>query len=165
MVWRFTMTLAKLILGLRALEEGDLAPAAVDRQALEIAVDVVAADHVEDQVDALAAGLSLDHFDEVLGLIIDRNGRAQLSAFRAFIGGPGGCENARAEAAGELDGGGADAARSAMHQKVSPACRRPRSNTLVQTVKKVSGRAAASIIASLPGIGRHCGAGATQYSA
>ena len=43
--------------------------------------------------------------------------------------------------------------------------RRPRWNTFVQTVKNVSGIAAA-VTTSMPrGTGRHCGAGATQYSA
>jgi hypothetical protein len=48
---------------------------------------------------------------------------------------------------------------------VSPACRRPRSNTLLQTVKKVSGRLAASTSLRPWGTGRHCATGATQYSA
>ncbi len=47
----------------------------------------------------------------------------------------------------------------------SPRASRPRSNTLVQTVKKVSGMPAASITLTDRGIGRHCGAGAAQYSA
>jgi hypothetical protein len=46
-----------------------------------------------------------------------------------------------------------------------PACSRPRSNTFVQTVKNVSGMAAAAIRSSPLGTGRHCGAGAAQYSA
>src|SRR5436190_9804804 len=47
----------------------------------------------------------------------------------------------------------------------SPAARRPRSNTLVHTVKNVSGMAAAATRSRPRGTGRHCGAGATQYSA
>ena len=49
--------------------------------------------------------------------------------------------------------------------RTSPACRRPRSKTFVHTVKTVSGRAAASARSRPPGMGRHCTAGATQYSA
>ena len=50
-------------------------------------------------------------------------------------------------------------------RKLSPGRRRPRSKTLVQTVKKVSGTAPASTIDRPSGTGRTCGPGATQYSA
>src|SRR5690606_39761108 len=49
--------------------------------------------------------------------------------------------------------------------KVSSPDNAPRSNTLVQTVKKVSGSAAASTSLKPSGIGRQLPAGATQYSA
>ena len=49
--------------------------------------------------------------------------------------------------------------------RLSPGCNWPRSNTLLQTVKKVSGRAAASTIERPAGTGRHCAAGAVQNSA
>ena len=48
---------------------------------------------------------------------------------------------------------------------VSPACRPPRWKTLDHTVKKVSGRPAASTSLHPAGTGRHCATGATQYSA
>ena len=44
-------------------------------------------------------------------------------------------------------------------RKASPAARRPWSKTLTQTVKKVSGRAAASMGDRLPGIGSTWGSG------
>jgi len=47
--------------------------------------------------------------------------------------------------------------------RVSPRCRRERSNTFSQTVKKVSGSAAASSKLSCAGTGRHCTAGAATY--
>src|ERR1035437_2278172 len=50
-------------------------------------------------------------------------------------------------------------------RKMSPCVRRARSKTFTQTVKKVSGSEAASTRDSPLGIGRHCGAGAVQYSA
>ena len=50
-------------------------------------------------------------------------------------------------------------------RKTSPACSRPRSNTLIHTVKKVSGRDAASMSESPAGTGRHCSTGATHQSA
>jgi hypothetical protein len=49
--------------------------------------------------------------------------------------------------------------------KVSPAASFPRSNTLCQTVKNVSGIAAASIIERLAGTGSTWLAKARQYSA
>lgn len=48
---------------------------------------------------------------------------------------------------------------------VSPFCRRPRSNTLLQTVKNVSGKEAASASDKPWGTGRHCATGATHSSA
>ena len=50
-------------------------------------------------------------------------------------------------------------------RKLSPDLRAARSKTLLQTVKKVSGSDAASTSVMPFGIGRHCGAGAVQYSA
>ena len=47
----------------------------------------------------------------------------------------------------------------------SPAASRPRSNTLFQTVKKVSGTAAALIMSRPAGIGSAIGSSARQYSA
>ena len=49
--------------------------------------------------------------------------------------------------------------------RVSPGCSRARSNTLLQTVKKVSGRLAASTSLRPCGHRQALGAGATQYSA
>ena len=45
---------------------------------------------------------------------------------------------------------------------VSPGCRRARSKTFDQTVKKVSGRLAASTSLRFAGLGRHWPTGATQ---
>src|ERR1043165_4158484 len=50
-------------------------------------------------------------------------------------------------------------------RKLSPERNFPRSNTLLQTVKNVSGSDAASTNESPRGTGRHCTAGAVQYSA
>ena len=49
--------------------------------------------------------------------------------------------------------------------RLSPGARRARSNTLLQTVKNVSGSDAASTGERPLGMGRHCGTGAVQYSA
>ena len=50
-------------------------------------------------------------------------------------------------------------------RKVSPLARRPRSKTLVQTAKKVYGRAAAATAEKPDGMGSACGSGTMQYSA
>src|SRR2546422_7360968 len=50
-------------------------------------------------------------------------------------------------------------------RKDSPGLIPARSKTLLHTVKKVSGKDAASTGDMPFGIGRHCGAGAVQYSA
>ena len=49
--------------------------------------------------------------------------------------------------------------------RLSPGCRRAIVKTFCQTVKKVSGRLAASTIDRPAGTGRHWPAGATQSSA
>jgi hypothetical protein len=94
--------------------------------------------------------------------------RAAPSAWQAatFSGEPAVAKHRGAEGVGELDRRGADAAGAAMHQqRLARLPSRARSKTLVQTVKKVSGMAPASIIDRPLGTGRHCGAGAVQYSA
>ena len=59
----------------------------------------------------------------------------------------GGGEDPGAAGAGELDRGGADARGAAVHEEALAGARgRPRTKTFVQTVKKVSGSAAASVM-------------------
>ena len=65
--------------------EGDRDVAAVVGQAVQVARDIVAADHVEHHRDALALGPALDRVDEVGRPIIDRMGRAQLDRRGAFL--------------------------------------------------------------------------------
>ena len=102
---------------LRARLEGDLHDASVDGGGLVVALDVVAADHVEDDVGALAVGRRLGGGDEILGLVVDGDVGAELAAGRAFLGRAGGGDHARAERLGELDRGGADAGGAAMDQQ------------------------------------------------
>ena len=63
---------------LRARLEGDVDQAAVVGERADVALDVVAADDVEDDVDAAAFGLRLDDLDEVLGLVVDGARRPEL---------------------------------------------------------------------------------------
>ena len=117
---------------------------AFDRQRREIARDVVAADDVENQVDAAAAGQLLDDVDEILGAVVDRALGAELFAGAAFLVRAGGREHPRA-ARRRQAGSPSCRCRSSRRGRapISPACSRPRSNTFVQTVKNVSGIAAA----------------------
>ncbi len=105
--------------------------------------------------DPLGRSSALIIGDEILGLVIDGDVGAELAADLAFFRGAG---------------GGEDAARPMpwpawmatvpmpdlppWTRKVSPAFSPPRSNTLCQTVKNVSGSAAASTIDSPCGTGR-----------
>ena len=66
--------------------ECDLHDAALDRRRFVIARDVVAADHVEDNVGALVAGRGFGGGDEVLGLIVNGDVGAELAAGLAFLG-------------------------------------------------------------------------------
>ena len=88
----------------------------------DVARDVVAADHVEDEVGALAAGRLLHRLDEVLVAVVDRPVGAELVAGRALFGACRRWRRPCAEGLGELDGGGADAAGAAVDQEAS---RRP----------------------------------------
>ena len=68
------------ILDLGALQKGDLDEAAVGRQSRDIFLQIGAADHVEDHVRALFAGLRLHFGDEILLAVIDRYIGPELSA-------------------------------------------------------------------------------------
>jgi hypothetical protein len=136
----------------------------------EFARQVRRADHVEDHVDAAVVRQRLDDLDEILGLVVDRTLGAERLACPAFVRRAGRREHAETERMRDLDGRHADPARAALHQQrfcspPSPAPSSARSNTLLHTVKNVSGNDAASMSVRPPGTGRHCGSGATAYSA
>ena len=118
-VWvsRFSMMRVKFTLALAPPRKRDLDDAAFDRGGLVVSLDVVAADHVENDVRAGATGRSLGLGDEILGLVVDRAVGAELQAGVAFLLRAGGDDHLRAERLGELNGGGADAGRAAMDQQ------------------------------------------------
>ena len=118
---------------------------ALEGQALEVLLDVVAADHVEHDVDAALARDARDFGDEVLRPVVDRVVGAHRAAERRLVVAAGGREHRRRRAR--------CASWIAVRpmppvppwiSTMSPAARRPRSNRLFQTVKKFSGRLAAS---------------------
>jgi hypothetical protein len=133
-----------------------------DCQRSEIAGNVVAADDIEDQVDAAARSHLLDDLDEIFGAIVDRALGAELLAGATLLVRTS-CRKTREPRATAswiavvpmpLD--------PPWNNADSPARSFPRSKTFVQTVKNVSGMAAA-VTTSMPfGIGRHWTAGAVQ---
>ena len=117
-VCRFIMSGSRLISAVLALQERDLHQPPLQGEDLEVAQDVVAADHVEDHVDAAPSGC-LGHVlrRKSSVAIVDRDLGAEPSAGRALLGAAGGGEHARAERLGQLDRRGADAAGAAMDQE------------------------------------------------
>ena len=84
---------------------------------IEVARHVLAADHVENHVDAAAAGQIADRGHEIGLAIVDRALGAEPLARRALLRRAGGREDARAERARQLDRRRADAARSAVDER------------------------------------------------
>ena len=108
---------AEIDVAMRAALESDLHDAPFDGGCLVVALDIVAADHVEDDVGAAAVGRLLGRGDEIFGLVVDGDVGAELAAGRAFFRRAGGGDDAGAESLGELDRGGADARGAAVHEQ------------------------------------------------
>ena len=119
--------------------EGDLHDAAFDRGGFVIALDVVAADHVEDHVGAFAGGRGLGHGDEVFGLVIDRDIGAELAAASHLSGEPAVVMTFAPKAFASWIAVVPIPEVPPCTSNVSPLFSAPRSNTLCQTVKNVSG--------------------------
>jgi hypothetical protein len=88
---------------------------------------------------------------------------AQRQAGRALLVAAGRDDHGRPQGLGQLDGRHADAA-AALHQQGLARLQAPAVEHVLQTVKKVSGRLAASI-AQPAGTGRHWASGTTHSSA
>ena len=129
-----------------AAQERDDDEPAFEREAFQVLLDVVAADHVEHDVDAALAGDARDLGDEILRAVIDRmrgaHRRDRTSSCRR-------CRRSTITVAPKCRA--IWIAVSPMPlvppwiSTVSPRRSRPRSTRLFQTVKNVSGRLAASI--------------------
>ena len=100
-----------------AFEEGDLYQSAFNGEGFDVAGDVVAADHVEDDVDAVAVGGLLEHLDEVFFVVVDYPVRTGTPAGIGFFAAADRRVDTGAELLGELDGGQADAAGAAVYQE------------------------------------------------
>src|SRR5207245_3552162 len=103
--------------GLGRAQERDLHDATLDGRSLVVALDIVAAHHVEDEVGALAAGGLLGGGHEVLALVVDGEIGAELAAGLAFLARAGGRDYARPDRLGDLDRRGADTGRPAVQQQ------------------------------------------------
>ena len=108
-----------------ALHERDLHQSPFECQALQVLRHVVAADHVENHVDAAFRCDPRDLGFKILRPVIDRMIGAHFPAERNFVGIACGREYGGAESFRQLDRGESDAARSAMHEKCL-ALREPR---------------------------------------
>src|ERR1700761_2841661 len=108
---------AEIRLHFRATHEGDEAQAPFMSQELDLARDVVAADHVEDCIDTASAGGFLADGDKVLGAVVDRDVGTEVAAGRALFVRAGGGKHLAAPGFRELDRGDADTAGTALDQK------------------------------------------------
>ncbi len=88
---------------LGAALEGDLHDPPVYRCGLVIPRDIVASNHVQDNVGPMVLGYLFHHLDEVLFLVIDGAGRAEFFAGGAFLRATGRHDNPCAECHGKLD--------------------------------------------------------------
>src|SRR5215469_3859981 len=107
-------------LDLAAAHQRDKTEPALMRQQVELPRDVVAADHVEDCIDTTAVGEFLAHLYEILRAVVDRDIGAIVEASPAFLVRARSCQYPGPEAFGELDGGDANAARSALDEEHLP---------------------------------------------
>ena len=103
-------------LGLHAVERRDFHQPPFERERVDVARKVVAADHVQHDVDAASRGQLADHGDKVGLAVVDGALGAEPLARRALLGRPGGREYSRPARLRQLNRGRADAARPAVHQ-------------------------------------------------
>ena len=95
--------------GLRTAEECDLDDPPFNGRGVVVALDIVAADHVEDDLRPLSAGEGLDLGDEVFGFVVNGAIGAELDAGGGFFRRADGDDHLGAKGLGELDRHGADA--------------------------------------------------------
>ena len=103
--------------GLHPALYGDRHVAAVLGQALDLAGDVAAGHHVQNDVDAGALGEGLGQRRKILRAVVDRVVGAQLQAGLALVVAAGGGNDGGAQGLGHLDGRDTNAAGAALHQQ------------------------------------------------
>src|SRR5260370_29347180 len=103
------------------LHQRDKAQPTLARQQIELRWNVVAPDHVEDRINAAAAGELLANLHKILDAVIDRNICAVIEARPAFLVGAGGGQYLGAAGLRALDRGNADAPPPALpHEDLAP---------------------------------------------
>src|SRR3984957_11604468 len=100
--------------GGHALLERDIDEATAVRKGAEIPLDIISADHVENDIDSAPTRTLLDGAHEVLAAVVDRALRSQFLACRAFFRTACRYEDRVTERRAELNRRGADAAGAAM---------------------------------------------------
>jgi hypothetical protein len=101
---------------LGAAQQANLYQTAIHRQRMKVAIEVVAAQDVEDQIDAAAISRCLDGRNEVFCSIVDRALGAEAFAGTAFFFRSGCYQHVSAARGSKLNGRRADTARPAMKQ-------------------------------------------------
>src|SRR5215469_14268421 len=101
----FALDQAEIGLDPGSLHQRDKAKPALACEQFELRRDVVAADHVEDRVDATAIGEFSADLQEILGAIVDRDVGAVIEAGTAFLVAARGRQYFGAKRLGELDRG------------------------------------------------------------
>ena len=107
----------KINVRLGSAEKRDLDDAALDRGRVVIAFDVIAADHIENDIGAGAIGRILCLSDKIVGLVIDGAVGAELEAGVGLLLRSDGDDHFCAKGFRKLDRHGADAGRAAMDQE------------------------------------------------
>src|SRR5882762_3922488 len=102
---------------LAAAQEGDDDDAAVVGEALQLAVDVVAPDHIEDHIDTLAAGRFLHRGDEILGPVVYGAVGAELHTGRALLRAARSREHLVTEGFHDLNRGDPDSGGPSLHEE------------------------------------------------
>src|SRR6516165_967708 len=155
---------AEIGLDLAAAHQCHKAEPALMRQEIELARDVVAANHVEDRIDATAVAEFFADAHEILRAVVDRNIGAVVAARPALLVRPRGGQHLGAERLASWIAVTPMPLDPPCTRNTSPGWRCMRSNTLVHTVQNVSGRPPASTRLTPAGTGRHWTAGTAAYS-
>ena len=103
-----------------AADLADQHETAIHSQHLQVALEVVAADDVEDEVDPAPVGRLAGGLDEVDLAIVEGPLGAERLAGRTLLGAARRREHPGAQRPGQLDGRGADAAGAAVHEHRLP---------------------------------------------
>ena len=103
---------------LRSLEVGDIYNSTTFCGHLEVALNIVASDHIENHVHTFSFCGSVNDRNIIFLMIVDRNVRTKTAAGVTFSFAASGNENLCPHCFAKLDGGRPDATASTMHQQL-----------------------------------------------